>query len=185
MTKQDLGDEEQEKQQRFGVRTLITGLVWASFVGYAFSGYAPGQTEAAKALDAELLTTIIANPFDDTIPSIFVAIFNVLGLMPFVYSCLVLPGSRDQSPPAAPFCVASFALGFFAIGPYLALRRFAPFPAPPKAQWLAKAIENKVAAVLALFSGVFLFYYAFAGGSGGLDLGKYVVNIRKSCAAHT
>ncbi len=164
-------DEENQPAER-GPRTYITALAWLSFVTYAFT-LAPGTNEAAKALDTELLNAIVANPFDPSINPLFVAIFNFLGVMPFVYSSLLLPGSRDQKPPAWPFLIGSFALGFFAAGPYLALRRFTPFRALPRNKFLAKAVENKIPAALALASSLYLVYYGLVGGDGG-DLGSRV-----------
>ncbi len=99
-------------------------------------------------------------------------IFNMLGVLPFVYASLLLPGARDQKPvPAAPFCVLSFALGFFALGPYLALREFRPEAAPPKARWVRKALESKIPAVLAMAGALALVKHGlFTGGGPDLDL---------------
>lgn len=140
-------------------------------MSYAFL-FAPGKDAAATALDADLLKAIIANPFDPTINPVFVAIFNMLGIVPFVYASLLLPGSRDQKPPAWPFIGASFFLGFFAVGPYLGLRAYQPTPdAFPRKKWLAKAVENKIPAALSLASAVFLVYYALmGGGAAGGDI---------------
>ena len=66
---------------------------------------APGGTESAKALDMELLKTLVASPLSATVNPIFVAIFNSLGILPFVYSALLLPGAKNQNIPAWPFCL--------------------------------------------------------------------------------
>lgn len=40
-----------------------------------------------------------------------------------------LPGAKDQKPvPTVPFLAASFALGFFALGPYLSVREIRDEP---------------------------------------------------------
>lgn len=95
----------------------------------------------------------------------------MLGILPFIYTSLLVPGARDQTPvPAAPFCVGSFALGFFALGPYLALREYRPDAAPPKATWLRKAVESKIPAGLALTGALALVRHGFfTGGGPGLD----------------
>lgn len=95
----------------------------------------------------------------------------MLGILPFVYTSLLLPGARAQRPvPAAPFCIGSFALGFFALGPYLALREFRPDAAPPKANWLRKVIESKIPGGLALVGALALVRHGFVTGGGpGLD----------------
>lgn len=167
------GDEigESNTPESRGPRTLITALAWAGFVAYAFL-LAPGKDPASTALDAQLLKDIIGNPFSPTLPPIFLAIFNALGLMPLVYSSLLLPGSRNQSPPAWPFCVGSFAFGFFAMGPYLALRSFQPSPgATPSNRMVARFVENKLPAALAFISSLYLVYLVVGGGGGGGGVG--------------
>lgn len=115
---------------------------------------------------------IIADPFSPAVPSIFVAIFNALGLMPFVYTSLLLPGSRDQIPPTWPFTLASLALGFFALGPYLALRRYRPFPdAAYASPWLTRVMESKLPALLAFLASLYLAWLAVDGvvSAGGRE----------------
>lgn len=76
---------------------------------------------------------------------VFAALFNAMGLMPALYAALLVPAGRSGGGakgreggggflssfpprlPAFPFVAGSFALGFFALGPYLALWT----PAPP------------------------------------------------------
>jgi hypothetical protein len=51
-----------------------------------------------------------------------VALFNLMGVLPLIYSCFLLIGGRGQKIRAFPFAIASFAVGAFAILPYLALK---------------------------------------------------------------
>lgn len=166
-------------EQRGTLRPLFTGLVWLGFILYAID-FAPGAAEAARNADQKLLTDLIADPLAPSVTPLFAMIFNMLGILPFIYASLLLPGARDQKPvPAAPFCIASFALGFFALGPYLALREFRPSAAPPKAAWLRKALESKIPSVLAMVGALLLVKHGFVtGGAPGLDLAGRVAEYR-------
>jgi hypothetical protein len=93
-------------------------LIWLAFTSYAFL-FSPGGSTESQALDAEVAKEIILHPFDGTVTPIFTLIFNSLGIVPLVFGALLLPGNRKQKVPATPFVIASFALGYFAIGPYL------------------------------------------------------------------
>jgi len=58
------------------------------------------------------------------------------------------------------------------MGPYLALRRFQPFPdASPSNRWVARIVENKIPAALAFISSLYLVYLAVGGGGGGAEGG--------------
>ena len=77
--------------------------------------------------DMELIKELITHPFsnDNSISNkLFEALFNSLGVIPAVYASLLFPWARKQPKYLQPkwFCGLSFALGFFALGPYLILR---------------------------------------------------------------
>ena len=95
-------------------------LGWLALGGVATT-VAPSGTAA---FDAELVTSLVTSPFSGAANPIFEALFNSLGVVPAVYAALLLPGARDQPRvPTLPPVVASLALGFFALGPYLITRR--------------------------------------------------------------
>ncbi|GAB5355670.1 hypothetical protein AAMO2058_000225500 [Amorphochlora amoebiformis] len=97
-------------------------VTWMVFALYAL-GFAPGGSPESAANDQQILQALFTNPFDLSVNPVFVFIFNSLGVIPMVYASLLLPGATDQKPlRAGPFVGASFALGFFALGPYLATR---------------------------------------------------------------
>ncbi|GJD12645.1 hypothetical protein Gasu2_67190 [Galdieria sulphuraria] len=91
--------------------------VWVSFLVYAF-GFAPGSFG-----DVEWLKKLVSNPFHPEVNSIFVFIFNGLGVLPALYSSFLLPREKRDSLKAWPFLIVSLFLGFFALGPYLGLRK--------------------------------------------------------------
>ena len=82
----------------------------------------PGDFDLSPAsADNQLIARAIEDP--SSLNPIFFFIFNSLGLIPAVNLALLLPGAREQAPlPTAPLVGASFALGYGAVGPYLALR---------------------------------------------------------------
>lgn len=88
-------------------------LLWASFVLYAFvlapddHGDTMAQIKALAALQGEPLS---------------IALFNILGFVPMLYLFLLIPDGRGQRVPSWPFAVLMFALGVFALLPYLILR---------------------------------------------------------------
>ncbi|CAM9636762.1 unnamed protein product [Phaeothamnion confervicola] len=79
----------------------------------------------------------------EMVNNIFAIIFYSFTIIPFAYGALLFPGSRDQKPvPAAPFVFASFGLGFFALGPYLAARQFRPEVDPASLGPVASAFNS-------------------------------------------
>jgi hypothetical protein len=87
-----------------------------------------------------------------------VALFNLMGVWPGIYAAVLLTDGRGQKIPAWPFVAGSFALGAFALLPYMALRR--PFPRWQGAVPLILRIWNSrlLGAVWLVLTLVFLSY---------------------------
>jgi len=99
---------------------VVLWILWLGFVGYAFTLAPPEQPDTW-----DLIQRLIR--FDVTgINPLVVALFNLMGVWPGIYAAVLLTDGRGQKIPAWPFVAGSFALGAFALLPYLALRR--PFP---------------------------------------------------------
>lgn len=92
-------------------------ILWLSFVIYAFAFAPPSQPDTF-----ELITQLSSGQWEGINPTI-VALFNLMGIWPMIYACLALIDGADQNIPAWPFVVSSFAVGAFALLPYLALRQ--------------------------------------------------------------
>jgi hypothetical protein len=118
------------------VRRIGFALCWLGFVGYAV-GLAPPEQPDTGFLIVQLSTGAWA----DLNPAI-VALFNLMGIWPLVYSCLALVDGRDQKVPAWPFVVGSFGLGAFALLPYLVLRSPNPAGTAPSSL-LLKVLESR------------------------------------------
>jgi hypothetical protein len=116
---------------------------WIALVAFAFVPFAPGAMGSDQ--DNAMLQAIIADPLNPAgVNAIFLVLFNLFGPMPVILASLLLP---QQTPgakiPAGPFLIASSAIGYFAMGPYLALR------APPQTvqanDWFTRNVaENKI-----------------------------------------
>ncbi|MCS7032121.1 MAG: DUF2834 domain-containing protein [Gloeomargarita sp. SKYG116] len=99
---------------------LGLGLLWLGFVSYAFLGAPPPQPDTW-----EFIQRLIRFQVEGVNPLV-VALFNLMGVWPGMYASVLLTDGRGQKIPAWPFVTLSFAVGAFALLPYLALRR--PFP---------------------------------------------------------
>lgn len=99
------------------MKTALLGVLWLGFVGYAFTLAPPDQPETW-----DLIQRLIRFEVTGVNPLI-VALFNLMGVWPGIYAAVLLTDGRGQKIPAWPFVAGSFALGAFALLPYLALRR--------------------------------------------------------------
>ncbi|MFH7243580.1 MAG: DUF2834 domain-containing protein [Spirulina sp.] len=103
---------------------LIFGILWLGFIGYAFILSPPDQPDTA-----DLILRLSTGDWDGLNPAL-IALFNAMGIWPMVYAAVVLVDGRGQRLWAWPFVVASFAVGAFAMLPYLALRAPVPWAGP-------------------------------------------------------
>ena len=98
------------------LRKIIFGLIWVSFISYAFF-IAP----AASPDTLDLIIDLSAGNWSGINPLV-VSLFDLMGILPAIYACLLLFDGRGQKIPAWIFVIGSFGLGAFALLPYLALR---------------------------------------------------------------
>ncbi len=98
------------------VRRPFFALLWLSFSLYAFTLAPPFQPDTS-----ELILKLSTGQWDGINPAV-VALFNLMGVWPMIYACMVLIDGVEQKLPAWPFVTLSFGVGAFALLPYLALR---------------------------------------------------------------
>lgn len=98
-------------------RPVAFWLLWLGFVGYAFLLAPPDQPDTLDLIQKLVLFDI------EGINPLIVALFNLMGVFPLIYSCLVFLDGRVQKVPAWVFAAGSFGVGAFALIPYLALRQ--------------------------------------------------------------
>ena len=154
-------------------RRLAYFALWLSLVTYAFT-ISPGGSEAATAIDNQMIQTIIQTPNDGTVTPVFSALFNSLGILPAVYASLLLPGAnKKQKIPGLLFVISSFALGFFGVGPYLALRRINIDVTDSNKGMGSGIFENKLTSIGSLLFGIYLVYFAFTAPFEGDRVAAY------------
>jgi hypothetical protein len=95
---------------------IIFGTLWLGFTIYAF-GFAPPDRSDTLQLIIDLSTGKWAG-----INPLVIALFNLMGILPMTYACLMLIDGKAQRISAGLFSAAAFGVGAFAILPYLALR---------------------------------------------------------------
>ena len=118
----------------------------------------------------------------DTVPlnTPFFCLFNIMGVMPAIYASLLLPSGRSANGvPAWPFVTGSFALGAFALLPYLALWTAPPSPPPPQsiaeleaagaASLPMRALESRVSGGLIFAAALGLSAYAATADAAQWD----------------
>jgi hypothetical protein len=96
--------------------TIIFGGLWLGFTGYAFLLAPPDRSDTLQ-----LIIDLSTGNWTGINPLV-IALFNLMGILPMVYACLMLIDGKTQKLSAGLFSAASFAVGAFAILPYLALR---------------------------------------------------------------
>ncbi|MFM2429611.1 MAG: hypothetical protein RLZZ511_824 [Cyanobacteriota bacterium] len=95
---------------------LAIALLWLGFSLYAFFLAPPSQPDTL-----ELITRLSTQDLAGINPLI-VYLFNIMGVIPLLYSAVLYADGRGQKIPAWPFAVGSFFLGAFALLPYFVLR---------------------------------------------------------------
>lgn len=102
---------------------FIFCALWLGFILYAFILAPPDRADTA-----DLILRLSTGAWDGINPVVIALLFNAMGLWPMVYAAVALVDGHSQKQGgkkqrAWPFVVFSFAVGAFALLPYLALRQ--------------------------------------------------------------
>jgi len=135
-------------------------VLWAAILAYAFLA-SPPEDEALR--DA-LLRGCFTGRFRGVDASV-AAVFSALGILPVLMASFLVPDGRGRRPPAWPFALLSFALGAFAIIPYLVLRRPGGSPDPTRLGPLVRLLRSRALAWLMVAGLVALMAWAIGAGS--------------------
>jgi hypothetical protein len=139
------------------VRKIAFGFLWLGFIIYAFFLAPPEQPGTF-----ELIKNLSTGHWQGVNPLV-IALFNLMGIWPLIYSAVVFIDGREQKIPAWLFAIGSFAVGAFALLPYLALRE-------PNNQFLGKKnillklLDSRVNGVVLTLATVILVVYGLRGG---------------------
>ncbi|MEH2404018.1 DUF2834 domain-containing protein [Nostoc sp.] len=138
------------------VRKIAFGFLWLGFITYAFFLAPPEQPGTF-----ELIKNLSSGQWQGVNPLV-IALFNLMGIWPLIYSAVVFIDGRGQKIPAWLFAIASFAVGIFALLPYLALRepnnKFVG-----KKNALLKLLDSRVTGVVLTVATVILVAYGLKG----------------------
>lgn len=134
------------------------GLLWLGFVVYAFLVAPPDSPDTL-----DLIKRLSVGDIGGINPLI-VALFNLMGVWPLAYSCLLFADGRGQKIRAFPFVIGSFALGAFALMPYLALRQPNPTFAGKKDKVIS-AFDSRLLGVLLTVAAVALVAFGLSQGN--------------------
>lgn len=139
-------------------------VLWLAFATYAALLAPPEDAALTKALVKGAFT----GSFGSTDPSI-AAVFSMLGVVPVLVSSFLLRDGATRRLPAWPFALASFAIGAFAILPYLALRRVGgPRAEVRRASIVRRGLAHIVAKVGIVVALVALSAWGFIAGNPGI-----------------
>lgn len=139
-------------------RRISFMLLWLGFTSYAFFLAPPDDPNTA------VLIGNLINMQLDRVNPLVVALFNLMGIFPMLYGCLMFTDGRGQKLPAWLFSIASFAVGAFAILPYLAWRSPNPHFSGKKG-WGLVIWESKLAGIVLLTGAIGLLYCGITQGN--------------------
>ncbi|WP_413163271.1 DUF2834 domain-containing protein [Capilliphycus salinus ALCB114379] len=139
------------------LRKIFFGLLWIGFVVYAFVLAPPDRP------DTLILIKDLSTGNWQGINPLIVALFNIMGVWPLIYSSLLFFDGRGQNIPAWPFAIASFGVGAFALLPYLALRQPNPnYSGSPNL--FLKILDSRITGIALTLGAVTLIAYGLNGG---------------------
>jgi hypothetical protein len=139
------------------MRKILFGALWLGLIIYAFFLAPPNQPDTFS-----LIQKLATGQWQGINPLI-IALFNIMGVWPMIYSGLLFFDGHGQKLPAWPFVAGSFGVGAFALLPYLALRQPNPDFNGQKSTLLKLLDSRWTGLVLAIGTGVLLIYGLTAG----------------------
>ncbi len=136
---------------------LIFGLIWLGFTSYAFLLAPPNDPDTF-----DLIINLSSGKIQG-INRLIVALFNLMGILPIIYTCFLLFDGRSQKLPAWLFAVGSFAFGAFALLLYLALRQPSPVWQGEK-NLLLKILESPITGIFITIGTILLLFWGIFNG---------------------
>lgn len=140
------------------LRTIIFGLIWLTFVSYAFL-FAP----ATQPNTFDLIVNLSTGKWDNINPLV-IALFNLMGVLPGIYACFLFIDGNGQKIKAAPFAIGSFGVGAFALLPYLALRQPNPTWQGDKNLFI-KIVDARLTGIILIIAAIVLLGFGLIYGN--------------------
>ncbi len=140
------------------MRKTIFWLLWVGFAVYAFVFAPPDQPDTF-----ELIKNLSTGEWEGINPLI-ISLFNIMGVIPLIYSCMLFTDGRGQKIPAWLFATLSFAVGAFALLPYLALREVNPDFVGKNNAFL-KLLDSRITGIFLSIGAIFLIFYGLQGAN--------------------
>ncbi len=145
------------------MRLVLFGSLWFLFIAYATIVAPPDSPDTI-----DLIRRLSIGQWQDINPWV-VTLFNIMGIWPLTYSAVLYADGRGQRLGSRalrswPFVAGSFALGAFALLPYLALRQPNPTFTGEKTGWVRWLDGRWVGAIVTLGLGALLGYGWVNGG---------------------
>ena len=141
-------------------RNIGFGLLWVGFIAYAFLLAPPNQPDTS-----ELIKNLATGQWEGINPLV-VSLFNIMGVWPLIYSCLLFIDGKAQKIPAWPFATLSFGVGAFALLPYLALREPSTEFSGKKNAFL-KLLDSRLTGIALTIGAAILVAYGLQNGDWG------------------
>jgi hypothetical protein len=140
------------------VRKVLFWGIWMGLIVYAFGFAPPNQPNTFQ-----LIQRLSTGDWDGINPLI-VALFNLMGIWPLIYSCVLIADGRLQPIPAWPFVLLSFGVGAFALLPYLGLRQANPEFSGVKNR-LIQVLDSRITGIILTLMAIALIGYGLLGGN--------------------
>ncbi|MBV6626620.1 MAG: DUF2834 domain-containing protein [Rivularia sp. (in: Bacteria)] len=140
------------------MRKIIFWSIWVGFSVYAFVFAPPNQPDTF-----ELIKNLSTAQWEGINPLI-VSLFNLMGVFPLIYSCMMFIDGKGQKIPAWLFASFSFGVGAFALLPYLALREANPDFVGKKNIFI-KLLDSRITGILLSIGAIVLVSYGLQGGN--------------------
>ena len=132
-------------------------LLWIGFGSYAFLLAPPDDTNTL-----DLIKNLSLGNWEGINPLI-ISLFNIMGVLPIMYASLLFIDGKGQKIKAWPFAIGSFALGAFALLPYLALREPNPEFTGEKDVFL-NILDSRFTGIFAAVGAIILFVFGIWNG---------------------
>ncbi|MEG3438613.1 DUF2834 domain-containing protein [Pannus brasiliensis CCIBt3594] len=136
---------------------IALGLLWLSFAVYAFFLAPPDRPDTL-----DLIIDLSTGKWRGINPLI-ITLFNLMGIWPILYTSVMLVDGRARKIPAWPFALGSFAVGAFAILPYLVFRQPEGDFTGEK-NWILKVWDSRFVGAIAFLGASALFAYGLIAG---------------------